>query len=54
MSRSKKKPKESPSKKLRNVFYKLYIQDNEGYEVFDRYYESKLFKLITHYKNLIK
>jgi len=53
MSRTKKIPKESPSKKLRNVFFVLWEQDDEGFVEFELYYESKLNKLINHYKKLI-
>lgn len=54
MSRTRKVAKESPSKKLRSVFYILWEQDNEGLKDFELYYESKLNKLINHYKKLIK
>lgn len=54
MSRTRKIAKESPSKKLRNVFFILWEQDNEGIEEFNTYYDSKLYKLINHYKKLIK
>lgn len=54
MSRTKKRAKESPSKKLRNIFYRLYEQDNEGFHDFESYYESKLHKLINYYKKMIK
>lgn len=54
MSRTRKPAVESPSKKLRNVFFRLWEQDNEGVEEFETYYESKLYKLISHYKKLIK
>jgi hypothetical protein len=54
MSRTRKVATESPSKKLRNVFFRLWEQDNEGNEEFETYYESKLYKLINHYKKLIK
>jgi uncharacterized protein YeaO (DUF488 family) len=56
MSRSR--PKEvklkSPSERLRGTFYKIFEQDSEGFEEFDEYYASKMEKLITHYKKLIK
>ena len=54
MSRTRKELKESLSKVLRNVFFILWDQDNEGIKDFDVYYESKLYKLINHYKKLIK
>lgn len=43
----------SPSQRLRNVFYKLFMQDNEGFSTFRSYYESKMEKLLTHYKGFI-
>lgn len=54
MSRTNKQPKESSSKKLRNVFFRLWEQDKEGYKEFETYYESKLNKLINYYKKMIK
>lgn len=54
MSRSRKLVKESPSKRLRNVFFKLWNQDTEGFVEFENYYDNKLEKLIQHYKKLIK
>lgn len=54
MSRTRKVATESPSKKLRNVFFRLWEQDKEGLEDFEQYYESKLYKLINHYKTFIK
>ena len=53
MSRTKKLPTESPSKQLRGVFYVLFEKDNENFENFEDYYDSKMFKLIKHYKKLI-
>lgn len=54
MSRTRKAVKESPSKRLRDVFFVLWNQDKEGYGEFDEYYDSKMEKLIQHYKKLIK
>ena len=54
MSRSKPVKEESPSKKLRDVFYTLWNQEHEGFDEFDDYYESKMSKLIKHYKKMIK
>ena len=54
MSRTKKTPKESPSKQLRNVFYNLWNQDAEGFKEFDEYYDSKVHKLINHYRKLVR
>ncbi len=53
MSRTRKVKPESPSKQLRSVFFVLFEKDNEGYEDFDSYYDSKMLKLIKHYKKLI-
>ncbi len=54
MSRTRKPPKKSPSKQLRDVFYVLWKQDDEGYDDFEVFYDSKINKLISHYKKLIK
>jgi len=43
----------SPSKRLKNVFYRLWEQDNEGYEDSELYYRYKINKVIEHYKNLL-
>jgi hypothetical protein len=40
----------SPSKRLRNVFYRLWEQNNEGYTDFNMYYIGKMDMLIEHYK----
>ena len=53
MSRSNKTPKESPSKRLRNVFFNLYNQDPESFVDFDTYYDSKIEKLIDHYNKYL-
>ena len=53
MSRSNPVKKDSPSKQLRNTFYALHEKDDEGFETFEDYYDSKMFKLIKHYKKLI-
>ncbi len=54
MSRTRKVVKKSQSLVLRNVFYKLWQQDNEKFDEFDMYYESKMVKLIQHFKKKIK
>lgn len=54
MSRSNPIKPESPSKKLRDIFFSLWKQDNEGFEDFDSYYESKMEKIIKHYRKMIK
>jgi hypothetical protein len=43
----------SPGQRLRNVFYRLYVQDKEGYEIFEDYYKYKMERVIEHYKNKI-
>lgn len=53
MSRTTKK-KISRSQELRNIFFTLFQQDNEGFESFDPYYDSKMEKLCMHYKKMIK
>ena len=54
MSRTRKDKRESPSQRLRGVFFRLWEQDNEGFEEFGPYYDSKMEKLIKHYKKLIE
>lgn len=54
MSLTKPKVEKSPSQRLKAVYYKLWEQDKEGFEVFDQYYESKVEKLIIHFKKMIK
>lgn len=46
--------KKSPSKRLRGVLFILFKQDAEDFETFERYYEYKLEKIITHYKEKIE
>ena len=41
----------SKSQRLQAVLYVMWQQKNEGYEVFDDYYNSRMEKLITHYKS---
>ena len=41
----------SPSQVMRNVFYRLWEQDKEGYEDFSLYYRNKMEKVITHFKD---
>ena len=54
MSRTRRTEKESPSKKLRAIFYNLWEQNKEGFTEFDPYYDNKMYKLISHYKKLLK
>lgn len=53
MSRTAAK-KKTKSKQLRDVFYRLWEQDDEGYKIFDDYYDSKMKKIVEHYKKLIE
>jgi hypothetical protein len=48
-----KEPK-SQSKRLRDVLYLLYTQDNGGYATFDEYYDYSMEKIIDNYKSLLK
>lgn len=42
------------SQRLRNVLYKLFEQDGEGFKEFDSYYKGKTEKIIEHLKTKIK
>lgn len=44
----------SPSQELRETFLRLFNQDAEDFEDFDAYYNSKMNKLIQHYRKMIK
>lgn len=44
----------SPSERMRNVWYILYKQDNEGYKDFTMYYNSKMEQGINKLKSRIK
>lgn len=44
----------TPSQRLRSIFYKLYEQDNKGYNDFGTFYAAEMEKLIEHYKNKIE
>ena len=54
MSRSREVKKDSPSKRLRDVYFVLYKKDSQGFKEFDDYYNDKMEKLIKHYKKFIK
>ena len=54
MSLTSPKVVKSPSKRLKAVYYKLWEQGDEGFEVFEQYYENKVEKLINHFKTKIK
>lgn len=40
----------SPGQRLRNVLYRLWEQDKEGYEDFNLYYNFQMEKIINHFK----
>lgn len=42
------------SQRIRNVLYKLFEQDNEGFKTFDDYYRNKTEKYIDHLKSKIE
>ena len=44
----------SKSKRLRNVLFVLYEQDNKGYKTFTEYYDFQMETLINHFKNKIE
>jgi len=54
MSRSNPDKVESPSKLLRDSFYRLWKKDSEEFEDFEDYYKSKMQKLIEYYNKLLK
>ena len=41
----------TPSRRLRAVLYRNWEQNKEGYEDFQLYYNFKVEKIITHYKD---
>lgn len=41
----------SPSKRLRNVLFRLWEQDQQGYEDFELWYRWKMEKIIDHFKS---
>lgn len=43
--------RKTPGQRLRGVLYRLWQQDSEGYEDFTRYYEFRMEKIISHFKN---
>ena len=43
----------SPSQRLRNILYKNYEIDQQGYQDFDSYYISNMEKICDHFKNKI-
>ena len=53
MSRSRPVKVESPSKRLRDVYFVLYNQDKQGFKEFDDFYNDKMEKLIKYFKTMI-
>ena len=41
----------SPSERLRNVLYRVWEQDPEGYDDFNLYYVKKIETIIDHFKD---
>jgi hypothetical protein len=39
-----------PSQRLRNVLFRMFEQDNDGFKTFSKYYDSRMEQLINHYK----
>jgi hypothetical protein len=46
--------KKSNGQRLRNVLYKNYEQDKEGFTTFVKYYDNKMETLITHFKKKLE
>ncbi len=42
--------KKTPGQRLRGVLYRVWEQDNEGYTDFGKYYDFKMERLISHFK----
>ena len=42
------------SQRLRNVLYKMWDQNHEGYDEFNNYYHSKMDVLIEHFKSKLE
>ena len=43
--------KKSNGQRLRNILYKLFEQDKEGFLTFSKYYDHQMERLINHFKN---
>ena len=41
----------SPSQRLRNVLYRVWEKNDQGYKDFDVYYPIKVDEIINHFKN---
>lgn len=44
----------TPSQRLRAVLYKIYEQDNKGYNDFGTFYAAEMERIIEHYKTKIE
>jgi len=40
----------SPAQRLRGVFFRLWQQNQEGYKIFNDYYNAKMEGLLNHFK----
>jgi hypothetical protein len=43
----------TPSQRLRNILFRIYEQDNEGYKDFNNFYVAKMEQICEQYKNKI-
>jgi len=43
--------KKSNGQRLRNILYKLFEQDKDGFLTFTKYYDHQMERLINHFKN---
>jgi hypothetical protein len=43
----------TPSQRLRNILFRIYEQNNEGYNDFNNFYIAKMEQICEHYKNKI-
>mgnify|MGYP000412754974 CR=1 FL=1 len=48
-----RKQVDSPSKRLRNVYFLLWEKDSQGFKEFDDFYDSKMEKLISYFKKML-
>ena len=44
-------PEKSPSKRMRNVLFRVWEKDNENYDDFNLFYIHKMEKVINHFKS---
>jgi len=43
----------TPSQRLRNILFRIYEQDNQGYKDFNTFYIAKMEQICEHYKSKI-